>query len=149
MNNSKMAPLKVILCGPDRNVVLRTMFLPFASHPGGFEVLSLTTTLQAMARDVKEMRPNVLVIEASLAPSIDELQSFLTQIVKTTPITVVLVLTEECPPITYQFGGNDRVKIWLLPVNWAQVAEHTYSFVLEQKLSPVEIVETVEETRFK
>jgi len=101
--------------------------------------------LKAMARDVKEMSPDVLVIEASLT-SIDELQSCLTQIVKTTPITVVLALTEECPAITYHFGGNDRVKIWLLPVNWAQVAESTYAFMSEQKLSPVE---TVEETRLK
>ena len=135
MIDSKMAPLKVILCGATMQFILKTMFLPFASHAGGFEVLSLVTTLQAMAHDVKAYCPDVLVIESSIAPSIDELQSVLTQIVKTTPITIVLVLTEECPPITYQFGGIERVKIWFTPVDWKKVAESTYSFTSEQKAS--------------
>ena len=133
MNNSQRAPLKVILCGATMQFVLKNMFLPFASYAGGFEVLSLATTLKAMTGDAQAYRPDVLVIESSIAPSVDELQRCLTQLVNTTPITVVLALTEECPTITYHFDGSDRIKTWIAPVNWTQVADSTHAFVSEQK----------------
>ena len=81
MTVSKIAPLKVILCGATMQFVLKNMFLPFASHAAGFEVLTMATTLQAMTRDVQAYRPDVLVIESSIAPR-RRTSKFLTQLVK-------------------------------------------------------------------
>jgi len=143
--NDQTDPLKVILCGANMQFILKTVFMPFASQPKHFEVLLLVTELKTVEREVLNYRPDLLVIESSLAPSIDELQSCLTRIVNATPITVVLVLTEECPPITYQFSGVERVRLWLAPVSWTEVAESIYFFMSEQKSSLHEAV--VEEAR--
>ncbi len=142
MNNSKIAPLRVILCGPDKNVVLKNMFLPFASHPGGFEVLMMTTTLNAMVRDVKEMNPDLLVIDGSMTPPTDEFHSYLTRLVNATPIMVVFVVPDEkegeelwTPKAVAAIDLiGDAIDILLAPVDWTKVAERSYSLFMERKV---------------
>jgi len=128
-------PLLVFLCGTDLpGTMVREMFPAFGYNGNRFIVSGMTATWSDVG-DLIQHRLDVVVIEAGIAPSADELQSCLTRLVNTTPITVVLVVAREDPSITYHFDGVDRVKIWRAPVNWRHLAERTYSFVQEHKAS--------------
>jgi cellulose biosynthesis protein BcsQ len=122
----------IFLCGSDMGgVIMKQMHPAFFADNSRFAISSMTATWSDVARDVPNHRPDVLVIEAGIAPSPDALRSYLTQLTGT---IAVLVLPAAWANMEGQFSSIAAVRgVFVAPVNWAAVANATYSACVTEK----------------
>ena len=122
----------IFLCGSDMSgVIMKQMHPAFFSDNSRFAISSMTATWSDVARDVPNHRPDVLVIEASIAPSPDALRSYLTQLTGT---IAILVLPQAWSNMEGQFSSIAAVRgVFIAPVNWIAVANATYSACVTEK----------------
>ncbi len=125
-------PATVFLAGPDMTTqVLRQMY-PAFQDTARYQVLSMAIEWEDIKRQVAQYRPEALVVDADVAPGPEVLRDFLGQLVG----TIVLVVL---PPAWVKFKGmfegiQTNVRgVYLAPVNWAAIANATYSAVATER----------------
>lgn len=129
---SENGPATLFLAGPDMGGFILPQMFPAYKDDARFRVVSLAAEWEDIKRQVTQYRPEVLVIEASVAPGPDQLKDFLTQMVGTVAMVIL-------PPAWAKFQGmfqgvQTTVRgVYLSPVNWAAVANATYSAVATER----------------
>jgi MinD-like ATPase involved in chromosome partitioning or flagellar assembly len=125
-------PATVFLAAADMSgTILRQMY-PAYQDPARFQVLSMAVQWEDIQRQVKQYRPEALVIEAGVAPGPDHLRDYVMQLVGT---VAIVVLPVEWAKFRGLFEGVQTTVrgVHLAPVNWAAVASATYSAVATER----------------
>ena len=130
-NNGSAPPATIFLAAPDMpGTILRLMYPAYQDNVR-FQVVSMGNRWEDVVTQVGSIRPEILVMEATLAPDPESLRAYLSQLVGT---IVILVL----PNVWLQFKGAfenlQSVRgVYLAPVNWAEIAKATYSAVVTER----------------
>ena len=141
MRNSLATPLKVYLCGSDLvGRVVNQMYPAFADS-SRFEIISMTSTWSHVLTDVPSLRPDILVIDASIAPSLEDLRRFLSFVIEKRQQAICLQVIPEEKEGEEEWTSEVMdeivflspypITIWDLPVLWAEVALYSYSLFEE------------------
>ena len=113
--------ISVFLAGPDMPGVVSRLMFPAFNDPARFQILSMAADWGDVQRDLARYRPDVLVMDAALAPDPDSLRDYLTQMVGTIAIVVL-------PPTWANLQGQfESIRtsvrgVFIGPANWAAVA---------------------------
>lgn len=130
-NIGNSPPATIFLAAPDMaGTILRLMY-PAYQDTVRFQVVSMGTRWEDVLSQVASIRPETLVIDATLAPDAESLRAYLSQLVGT---IVILIL----PNVWLQFKGAfenlQSVRgVYLAPVNWPEIAKATYSAVVTER----------------
>jgi hypothetical protein len=119
------AQVSVILAAPVLDTILQEMYPVFNADQGRFRVASIAANWQDLERNVRNMKADVVLVEADVANSPQQLAQFLATI----PGVTLVVL----PPGWAQAEGTiravDKVReIFIGPhVNYGEIAQKAYS----------------------
>src|SRR5687767_14100113 len=95
---TESGPATLFLGGPDMGSYILPQMFPAYKDDARFRVVSLAAEWEDIKRQVTQYRPEVLVIEASVASGPDELKDFLNQMVGTVAVVIL-------PPAWAKFQG--------------------------------------------
>jgi MinD-like ATPase involved in chromosome partitioning or flagellar assembly len=124
--------VSVFLAGPDMPGVVSRLMFPAFNDPARFQILSMTADWGDVQRDVVRYRPDVLVLDAALAPDPEKLRDYLTQLVG----TIVMVVL---PPAWAERQGQfESIRtsvrgVFIGPANWAAVANATHTAAVTER----------------
>ena len=124
--------VSVILAAPVLDTILQKMYPVFSADTGRFRVASIAANWQDLDRNVRNMKADVLLVEADVAASPQDLAQFLAAI----PGVAIVVL----PPGWAQAEGTiravDKVReVFIGPhVNYAEIAHKVYSAAVSEGL---------------
>jgi cellulose biosynthesis protein BcsQ len=133
--------VSVILAAPVLDTILQKMYPVFNADQGRFRVASIAANWQDLERNVRNMKADVVLVEADVANSPQQLAQFLAAI----PGVALVVL----PPGWAQAEGTiravDKVReVFIGPhVNYGEIAQKVYSAAvteraLHQSAAPME-----------
>ncbi len=125
-------PVGVFLAAPDMAGVVTRLMFPSFQDGARFRVASMAADWDDVQRDVARYRPDVLVLDAMIAPDPETLKAFLAQLVNTAAIVVL-------PPAWANYQGQfegiqTSVRgVFIGPPNWAAVANTAYTAVMTER----------------
>ncbi len=121
--------LSILLAGPNMKSMLDYVYPPFKSDPARFNVLTLCEKWGEFEGDVASYKPEVVVLEAAIAPEPLALRDVLARFPAGTLAIVVLPSTPGWPE---RRGAIEDVRttvrgVFIAPVNWSQIAAQAYT----------------------
>ncbi len=125
-------PVSVFLAGADMPGVVSRLMFPAFNDPARFQILSMAADWGDVQRDVSRYRPDVLVVDAGLAPDPDALRDYLTQLGSTIAVVVL-------PPAWADRQGQfESIRttvrgVFIGPPNWAAVANATHTAAITER----------------
>jgi len=125
------AQVSVILAAPVLDTILQQMYPVFNADQGRFRVASIAANWQDLERNVRNMKADVVLVEADIANSPQQLAQFLATI----PGVAIVIL----PPGWAQAEGTlravDRVReLFIGPhVNYGEIAQKVYSAAITER----------------
>ena len=126
----------VFLAGADMPSMVSRLMFPAFNDRARFQILSMTAEWSDVQRDVVRYRPDVLVLDAAIAPDPDSLREYLTQLVGTIAVVVL-------PPAwADRLGQFESIRttvrgVFIGPPSWAAVASATHTAVLTERTRTV------------
>lgn len=117
-------PLSIFLAGPNTMLMLQQVYPAFNSDPARFQVISLCEKWGDFPSDIGQYRPEVVVIDAAIAPDPHNLRDALARLPAGTTAIVVLPSSPGWPETK---GMLEAVQtsvrgVYVAPANWAQIA---------------------------
>ncbi|MGD0575245.1 MAG: hypothetical protein ABSB61_07750 [Anaerolineales bacterium] len=132
MSGEDLPKVGVMLAGPGADVVLNSMQPPFLLD-ARFAVRAVATSFEELQVKLPQMRPEVLVIQADMAPGPDSLIEILSKMQVWNGVAIVIL----CPAWREFLGALEKVattgKVFLDPVNWAEMAHAAYDAAITQR----------------
>lgn len=128
--------VSVFLAGADMPGVVSRLMFPAFNDPARFQILSMAADWSDIQRDVSRYRPDVLVLDAAVAPDPETLRDYLTQLVGTISLVVL-------PPAWAERQGQfeslrTTVRgVFIGPPNWAAVANATHTAAITERTRTV------------
>jgi MinD-like ATPase involved in chromosome partitioning or flagellar assembly len=129
-------PVSVYLAGPDMaGNVMPIMFPAFNNDSGRFRVLSMAAEWSDLLRDVPRYRPEVVIVDALLAPDQDALRSALMALPAG---TVAILVLPPLPGWADRRGQFEAIQttvrgVFVGPANWAAIANGAYTAVVTER----------------
>jgi cellulose biosynthesis protein BcsQ len=124
--------VSVMLAGPGHEAVIYQMQPPFMSDSR--QVISATATQWTnFEQALSQMRPDLLVIQAELAPGPDALVQALSTMQVWHGVAIIIL-----PPVLRDQRGNfEKVAVvrgvYIAPVNWGEIAQAGYAAVITER----------------
>ena len=132
MSGEDLPKVGVMLAGPGGDIVLNSMQPPFLLD-ARFAVRAVATSFEELQVKLLQMRPEVLVIQADMAPGPDPLIEILSKMQVWSGVAIVIL----CPAWREFLGALEKVattgKVFLDPVNWAEMAHAAYDAAITQR----------------
>jgi len=132
MSGEDLPKVGVMLAGPGGDVVLNSMQPPFLLD-ARFAVRALATSFEELQVKLLQMRPEVLVIQADVAPGPDPLIEVLSRMQVWNGVAIAIL----CPAWREFRGALEKVastgRVFLDPVNWAEMAHAAYDAAINQR----------------
>lgn len=119
--------ISVLLAGPGHELVFYQMQPPFLPNPQ-LMVAGHATTWEALQSSLASVRPEVLVVHASIAPGADPLLKLLASLQAWNGAAIVL-LPEALSSYQGAFSNLSGVVagVFVMPVNWAEIPERAFT----------------------
>jgi len=121
----------IILGAPTLDAILQKMYPVFNADQGRFRVAAIASTWQDMVRNAQNMKADVVLMEADIASTPQELTRFLTSISG----VAIVVLPPGWAQAEGTIRGIDRVREVLVGphINYAEIAQKVYSAAITER----------------
>ena len=119
--------ISVLLAGPGHELVFYQMQPPFLSNPQ-LMVAGHATTWEALQSSLASVKPEVLVVHASIAPGADPLLKLLASL-QAWNGSAIVILPEALSTYQGAFTNLSGVVagVFVMPVNWAEIPGRAFS----------------------
>jgi cellulose biosynthesis protein BcsQ len=130
--NTAEQKVSVMLAGPGHEVVFYQMQPPFLSD-ARFVVSAHATQWSGFEQSLAQMRPDLVVIQAEIAPGPEALVQVLAEIQVWHGVAIVIV-----PPAIRDLRGVFEQAsiirgVYIAPVNWGEIAQAGYAVVMTER----------------
>jgi len=130
--NTAEQKVSVMLAGPGHEVVFYQMQPPFLSD-ARFVVSAHATQWSGFEQSLAQMRPDLVVIQAEIAPGPEALVQVLAEIQVWHGVAIVIV-----PPAIRDLRGVFEQAsiirgVYIAPVNWGEIAQAGYAAVMTER----------------
>ena len=119
--------ISVLLAGPGHELVFYQMQPPFLSNPQ-LMVAGHATTWEALQSSLASVKPEVLVVHASIAPGADPILKLLASL-QAWNGSAIVVLPEALSTYQGAFSNLSGVVagVFVMPVNWTEIPGRAFS----------------------
>ncbi len=126
-------PAAVFLASGNVPLLAQQMIPTFNNDAARFQLLGFSNQWDDVLRDGQRLKPDVMVIDAGIAPDPETLKDYLAKLVG---IIAVVILPPDWADFQGQFEaiqGSVR-GVFIAPVNWVAVANSTYTAVQTERV---------------